>query len=74
MLTHLKAKHPSETVKTPEKTHTQSITSFVSPRNRRPSGAQTEMLHNAMAKMIVKDFLPLRIVEGKNYELLIIQL
>jgi hypothetical protein len=63
MLTHLKAKHPSETIKTPEKTP--SIAAFASTRTRRPYGAQSEMVHNAMAKMVVKDFLPLRIVEGK---------
>jgi hypothetical protein len=68
MLNHIKLKHPSDFSETPEKAKQSSMNEFVnSPRSRRFSSSQSELITNAIVDMIVLDYLPLRIVEGRGF-------
>jgi hypothetical protein len=68
MLNHLKLKHPSDFSETPDKAKQSSMNEFVnSPRSRRFSSSQSELIINAIVDMIVLDYLPLCIVEGRGF-------
>ena len=68
MLNHLKLKHPSDFSETPDKAKQSSMNEFVnSPRSRRFSSSQSELIINAIIDMIVLDYLPLCIVEGRGF-------
>jgi hypothetical protein len=68
MLNHIKLKHPSDFSETPEKAKQSLMNEFVnSPRSRRFSSSQSELITNAIVDMIVLDYLPLRIVEGRGF-------
>ncbi|XP_063399690.1 E3 SUMO-protein ligase ZBED1-like [Mytilus trossulus] len=68
MLNHLKLKHPNDLSETPEKVKQSSVLDFVqTPRSRRFSSSQSELITNSIVDMIVLDYLPIRIVEGKGF-------
>lgn len=68
MLNHLKLKHPNDFSETPEKVKQSSVLDFVqTPRSRRFSSTQSELITNSIVDMIILDYLPIRIVEGKGF-------
>ncbi|CAG2204924.1 unnamed protein product [Mytilus edulis] len=68
MLNHLKLKHPNDFSETPEKVKQSSVLDFVqTPRSRRFSSTQSELITNSIVEMIILDYLPIRIVEGKGF-------
>lgn len=68
MLNHIKLKHPSDIVDTPAKAKQSSVSDYMSfPRSRRFSSSQSELITNAIVDMIVLDYMPVRMVEGKGF-------
>ena len=66
MLNHLRLKHEQEIEGTPEKQP--SMKDFVqSLRFRHCKGAQNEEITRAIVKLVVEDYMPLRIVEGQGF-------
>jgi hypothetical protein len=58
MLNHLKLKHSSDI---------SSVTEFAnSPRSRKFSSSQNEHVTRAIVEMVVLDYMPLKLVEGKG--------
>jgi hypothetical protein len=67
MLNHLKLKHSSDISGwfTPERQP--SVTEFAnSPRSRKFSSSQNEHVTRAIVEMVVLDYMPLKLVEGKG--------
>jgi len=68
MLNHLKLKHSSDISGwfTPEKQP--SVAEFAnSPRSRKLSSSQNEHITRAIVEMVVLDYMPLKLVEGKGF-------
>jgi hypothetical protein len=66
MLNHLRLKHEQEIEGTPEKQP--SMKDFVqSPWSRHGNRAQNEDITRAIVKLVVEDYMPLRIVEGQGF-------
>ena len=68
MLNHLKLKHSSDISGwfTPDKQP--SVAEFAkSPRSRKLSSSQNEHITRAMVEMVVLDYMPLKLVEGKGF-------
>lgn len=63
---HLKSKHPSTENSSDDTKKQASMTSFVQ-TPRKLSGSQSERVTQAIADMIVKDYVPLSIVEGEGF-------
>jgi hypothetical protein len=69
MLNHIRLKHSIQDESAPVTPDKQSsVISFLcSPRARHLSGKQTDEITNAIVNMIVLDYLPLSLVEGKGF-------
>jgi hypothetical protein len=69
MLNHIRLKHSVQDESAPGTPDKQSsVISFLcSPRARHLSGKQTDEITNAIVNMIVLDYLPLSLVEGKGF-------
>lgn len=69
MLNHIRLKHKEEfdRPETPEKQPT--LSNFVnSPRSRKFSGKETDDITRAIVDMVVFDYMPLQMVEGKGFK------
>jgi hypothetical protein len=67
MHNHLRLKHPSDTQpETPAKDKQSTVTSFFN-SPRKLTSTQSEKITQAIAEMIVTDYIPLSIVEGEGF-------